>query len=102
MNSAPAPAANGDPFTTESPPVLLTAKAETLADPELLTKAKLVVVPGAVGGLPFMLQPVLRRISAAAAQAQQPPTNHLTRCPSEIMEEASSPWRKDYMPASTT
>jgi hypothetical protein len=38
--------------------VLLTAKAETVPEPELLTKANAVVCPGAPGGFPIMpLQP---------------------------------------------
>src|SRR6516164_6449789 len=46
MNSAPEPAANGDPETGVRPPEELTAKAETVPEPRLLTKAKAVVVAG--------------------------------------------------------
>ena len=51
MNSAPAPAANGEPETEVRNPELLTANTETLPEPELLTNAKLVVGPGMPGGV---------------------------------------------------
>src|SRR6185312_5925908 len=59
MNSAPPPAVKGEPDATDNPPLLLMAKAETVPEPELLTKAKAVVCPGAAGELPIMpLQPL--------------------------------------------
>src|SRR6185437_2789303 len=54
MNSAPAPAGNGEPGTAENPPVLLMANAETLPEPELLTKANAVVCPVDINMLPIM------------------------------------------------
>src|SRR5207237_10704542 len=57
MNSAPAPAAKGEPGTAERPPAVLTASAETLPEPELATKAKLAVGPAGVIGLSAMLPP---------------------------------------------
>ena len=48
MNSAPAPAAKGEPGTAERPPAVLTASAETLPEPELATNAKLAVGPWGV------------------------------------------------------
>src|SRR5690349_19433172 len=64
MNSAPPPAGNGEPGTAEKAPVLLMAKAETVPEPELLTKAKAVVCPGDISMLPIMpLQPAARIIA---------------------------------------
>lgn len=54
MNSAPAPAGNGEPGTGENPPALLMANAETVPEPELLTKANAVVCPGDINMLPIM------------------------------------------------
>src|SRR6185437_4208228 len=59
MNSAPPPAVKGVPGVTDNAPLLLMAKAETVPEPELLTKAKAVVCPGAAGELLIMpLQPL--------------------------------------------
>jgi hypothetical protein len=41
MNSAPLPAGNGDPETGDREPEALTANADTIPEPELVTKAKL-------------------------------------------------------------
>ena len=55
MNSAPAPAANGEPAIVERAPLLLIIKAETVPEPELVTKAKLVL--WAVGVAVFFMEP---------------------------------------------
>jgi hypothetical protein len=57
MNSAPPPDVNGEPVTGESVPLLPTRKAETVPDPELLTKAKLVLWAGGGTALLMELQP---------------------------------------------
>jgi hypothetical protein len=57
MNSAPAPDAKGEPVTVERPPDALTAKADTLPEPELATKAKLTVGPAGIIGLFPMFPP---------------------------------------------
>jgi hypothetical protein len=49
MNSAPAPAGKGEPLTGDMAPFSSIAKAETVPEPELLTKAKLMVWPEGIG-----------------------------------------------------
>lgn len=89
MNSAPAPALNGEPESVESPPVVLMAKAETVAEPELLTKANAAVWPGAEGGLPIMLQPTkpakIRMSEAGTRKSKARTVGGSKRCDSEIM-----------------
>lgn len=64
-NSAPEPAAKGEPVTAERPPELLTAKAEMLPEPEFATKAKLVVGPAAIMEFPiFPVHPLIVRKNA--------------------------------------
>jgi hypothetical protein len=76
MNSAPAPAAKGEPGTVERPPVVLTASAETLPELELATNAKLAVGPWGVimEFIPMLPHPFMKarrvRISADARNRQ--------------------------------
>ena len=46
INSAPEPAAKGLPETGDIIPVLLTVNTDTVPEPELVTNAKLMAVPG--------------------------------------------------------
>lgn len=68
MNSAPAAAVKGEPLTVESAPFASIAKAETVPDPELLTKAKLMVCPDGIGeGEWFIMPQPMAKASIAAA-----------------------------------
>ena len=57
MNSAPAPAGNGEPETGVRPPEVLTVNAETVPEPELDTKARLCADAGVV--IMLLLLPML-------------------------------------------
>jgi hypothetical protein len=48
MNSAPLPAGNGDPETRDREPEALTANADTIPEPELVTNAKLMAGVAAI------------------------------------------------------
>jgi hypothetical protein len=74
MNSAPLPAENGEPATSDNTPVLLMAKADTVPEPELLTKAKAVVCPEVMGQFPILLHPenmITLKISNAERSASR-------------------------------
>src|SRR6185312_11445034 len=75
MNSAPPPAVKGEPGATDNAPLLLMAKAETVPEPELLTKAKAVVCPGAPGELPIMPSQPLRIIKPENSNAENSRSN---------------------------
>jgi hypothetical protein len=69
MNSAPAPDATGEE-AVERLPVELMANADTVPDPELLTKAKLAGIPGVpivMGELLLMLHPFSERRGTTSA-----------------------------------
>ncbi|MGC2743759.1 MAG: hypothetical protein WA672_11255 [Candidatus Angelobacter sp.] len=68
MNSAPAPAGNGDPGASESEPDLLTAKTETSPDPEFVTKAKLESAVGKTATFLLMPQPFSKNIATKNRQ----------------------------------
>ena len=63
------------------PPVVLTANAETVPEPELLTKAKLAVCPGAIGELLFVLHPEANRsMSRQTAKVKGITCNRVWAC----------------------
>jgi hypothetical protein len=71
MNSAPAPAVKGEPPTGDMAPFASIAKAETVPEPELLTKAKLMVCPDGVGeGELFIIPQLIAKNSTAAAHTK--------------------------------
>ncbi len=66
-NSAPEPAAKGEPATSERPPELLMARAEILPEPEFATNAKLVVGPAGIMEFPmFPAHPFMNRKTVIA------------------------------------
>jgi hypothetical protein len=71
INSAPAPDGNGEPETGDRLPEELMAKADTEPEPELLTKAKLDVVPDDIIILEFPIpQPFSKKKVARNARTK--------------------------------
>jgi hypothetical protein len=70
MNSAPAPEATGEPETGVSAPVVLTANEETFPEPELETKAKLMVCPDDIDDIEELRIALLHPTSKRAAETK--------------------------------
>jgi hypothetical protein len=75
INSAPAPAAKGEPDTEERLPEVLMANAEIVPDPEFATKAKLVVGFDAVIGTAAAFIPLPQPVSAVSPRISAPSTS---------------------------
>src|SRR5690349_18945170 len=108
MNSAPPPAGNGEPGTAEKAPVLLMAKAETVAEPELLMKAKAIVCPGDISMLPIIPPQPAAITNAQSREAERKTTKMCcergkTWCADEIMgaSKTGQTAPQNYRPRST-
>src|SRR6185312_5649291 len=87
INSAPAPAANGDSLTGESEPDLLTVKTETAPEPEFVTKAKLEGAVGETAAFLLMPQPFSKKI--VTIDREDRTNNRRARKPRRINKDES-------------